>query len=86
MTFPDRLLAIPSRTTRLLIGKTDFQQIHDIQMREIEAVLSELVEINAAMFHAQNEQYLGKLFPEPAPQKAGNGNGAQEEPDEFDAD
>jgi hypothetical protein len=55
-------------------------------MREIEAVLSELVEINAAMFHAQNEQYLGKLFPEPAPQKAGNGNGAQEEPDEFDAD
>ena len=57
-----RILSIPSRTTRLLIGKTDFQAIYDLQMRELEAALSELVEINAAMFHAQNEQYIGALF------------------------
>jgi hypothetical protein len=56
------------------------------EMREIEAALEELVEINAAMFQAQNEQYLGKLFPEPE-RSSGNGNGAAEETsDEFDSD
>ena len=46
------------------------------------------VEINAAMFAKQNEAYLEKVFPEPAP-KAANGNGdsgAGIESDAFDSD
>jgi hypothetical protein len=29
-----RLLAIPSRTARLVVGKSDFQEIYDLQMAE----------------------------------------------------
>jgi phage terminase Nu1 subunit (DNA packaging protein) len=82
------LLAIPSRTARLLVGKTDLHSIILILNAEIEHALNELVEINAAMFAKQNEAYLEKVFPEPAP-KAANGNGdsgAGIESDAFDSD
>jgi hypothetical protein len=51
-------------------------------MREIEAACSELVEINAAMFARENDQYLAALFPETVKH---NGNGQQGRKD-TDAD
>jgi phage terminase Nu1 subunit (DNA packaging protein) len=69
-----KLFSIPSRVTRLLIGKTDFQEIFNLIMREIEAACSELVEINASLFNAQNEQYLEALFPESADTLKANGS------------
>jgi phage terminase Nu1 subunit (DNA packaging protein) len=78
-----RLFSIPSRVTRLLIGKTDFHEIFDLVMREIEGACSELVEVNAAMFAAQNEAYLASLFPNGAKH---NGNGEHEAEAERDGD
>jgi phage terminase Nu1 subunit (DNA packaging protein) len=73
------LLAIPSRTTRQLIGKSDYQTIFNIQMKEIELALDELIEVNAAMFNARNEQYLSALYPEPAGPIRSNGNGEDDD-------
>ena len=42
--FRARVLAIPSRTTRQLIGKTDFHEIHGLLEAEIESALRELSE------------------------------------------
>ena len=81
------LLGLPSRSARLLVGKTDLHAIIAILTDEIHAALAELVEINAAMFNAQNEAYLATLFPEPAPKATNaNGNGAEATSDEFDTD
>jgi phage terminase Nu1 subunit (DNA packaging protein) len=77
-----KLFSIPSRVTRLLIGKTSFQEIFDLIMREIEAACSELVEINATMFAAQNETYLASLFPNGAKPNCNGEHGAPAESDD----
>jgi phage terminase Nu1 subunit (DNA packaging protein) len=43
INFKARLLAIPARTARPLIGATNFQVIYDLLMSEIEMALRELV-------------------------------------------
>lgn len=53
-----RLLAIPSRTTRLLMGKTDFQEIYNLQYAEIEQALRELSDYDPNAFSQRNEEYL----------------------------
>jgi phage terminase Nu1 subunit (DNA packaging protein) len=45
-----RLLAIPSRTTRQLIGKTNSQEIHGLLFGEIESALRELSEYDPNAF------------------------------------
>jgi phage terminase Nu1 subunit (DNA packaging protein) len=78
-----KLFSIPSRVTLLLIGKTNFQEIFDLIMREIEAACSELVEINAAMFARENDQYLASLVPNDA---KSNGNREHDVEAEFAGD
>jgi phage terminase Nu1 subunit (DNA packaging protein) len=53
-----RLLAIPSRVTRLIVGVTEFQRIYDLIYKEIEATLKELSDFNRRMFAAKNRAYL----------------------------
>jgi hypothetical protein len=53
-----RLLAIPSRVARLVLGLTDFQTIYDLIYKEIEAALLELSGYNRKMFAKQNQAYL----------------------------
>jgi phage terminase Nu1 subunit (DNA packaging protein) len=77
-----KLLAIPSRTARLLIGKTDFGEIVSVLQAEVEFALTELVAVDRSMFQSANEQYLASLLPEPIP---ANGNGQQGRED-ADAD
>jgi phage terminase Nu1 subunit (DNA packaging protein) len=55
-----RLLAIPSRIARLLVGLTSFQKIYDTIYTEIELALRELAEYKPEMFAVQNEEYLVK--------------------------
>jgi hypothetical protein len=76
-----RLLAIPARTTRLLLGKTAFQEIYALLYGEIEQALKELAEYNPADFAEQNEQYLASV-------DAGlpNGNGNGEHPQDHEED
>jgi hypothetical protein len=45
-----RLLSIPSRITRVLMGKTDFHQIYSIIDTEIELALCELSDYNPNAF------------------------------------
>ena len=77
-----KLLA-PSRTARLLIGKTDFGKIVTVLQRKIELALIELTAIDRSMFIAQNEAYLASLFPEGAKP---NGNGEYDVEPESDGD
>jgi hypothetical protein len=56
-----RLLAIPSRTTRLLIGKTNFQEIFGLLYGEIELALKELSTYNPSDFAEQNAEYLASV-------------------------
>jgi phage terminase Nu1 subunit (DNA packaging protein) len=72
-----RLLAIPSRVTRLLIGKTVFEEIHDLLTTEIELALRELAEYDPARFDAANEEYLASVR---AAKRSGNGQ--EETPEE----
>jgi hypothetical protein len=53
-----RLLAIPSRVARLVVGLTDFQKIYDLIYAEIESALRELSGYNRKMFAKQNQAYL----------------------------
>jgi phage terminase Nu1 subunit (DNA packaging protein) len=59
----NKLLAIPSRTARLLIGKTVLGEIVSTLQTEIEFALSELTTVDRTMFAAQNEAYLAALYP-----------------------
>jgi hypothetical protein len=56
-----RLLSIPSRVTRLLIGKTDFSEIYALVMSEIELALRELSEYDPNAFVKENDQYLASF-------------------------
>ncbi len=66
---------VPARTARLLIGKTDFQEIHNRLMAEVLAVLENLSSYDPRAFTEANEAYLVKLFPEQSPPEKPNGNG-----------
>jgi hypothetical protein len=56
--FKARTLAIPSRVSRLLIGRTNFREIFDIIMKEIELCLSELSGYDESKFEKENREYL----------------------------
>lgn len=60
-----RLLAIPSRVTRLVIGQTTFQVIYDLIYTEIELALRELADYNPQMFRRQNTEYLASQGADP---------------------
>ena len=49
-----RLLAIPARITRLLIGKTDPNEIRDLLNAKIYGALNSLVAYDPAVFSKQN--------------------------------
>ena len=55
-----RLLAIPSRTSRLVLGKTGFQEVYSLLYSEIEQVLRTLSAYNPSDFAEQNEEYLAR--------------------------
>ena len=73
-----RLLAIPSRVTRLLIGQTNFQVIYDLLYAEIEVVLRELSDPNPQMFARQNTAYLASQGADPT-----TVNGAGDSDDQY---
>lgn len=60
-----RLLAIPSRVTRLVIGQTNFQVIYDLIYTEIELALRELADYHPQMFRQQNAEYLASQGADP---------------------
>ena len=64
--FKSRVLAIPSRIARLLIGQTKFQVIYDIIMTEIELCLRELVAYDPAAFAARSKAFLYEQGVEPS--------------------
>ena len=53
-----RLLAIPSRISRLLVGKTSFQKIFDLISAEIESALKELSAYKPEMFKREAVDFL----------------------------
>jgi hypothetical protein len=56
-----RLLAIPSRVSRLLVGKKSFKEIYALIYREIELALRELTGYDASKFSRQTEEYIESL-------------------------
>jgi phage terminase Nu1 subunit (DNA packaging protein) len=72
-----RILAISSRITRILVGKTDPVEIRAIIDAETLAVLDELAAYDPTQFTQANEEYLSRLFPEQSATKP-NGNGEGE--------
>ena len=66
-----RLLAIPSRVTRLLVGKTKFKEIFEIIMTEIRLALRELTGYDRNAFKRQAAEYLER-------QTETDGNGASD--------
>lgn len=56
--FKARMLAIPSRLTRQLIGQKKFQVIYDLLMTEIELALRELVGYDRQRFARANNDFL----------------------------
>ena len=74
--FKQRILAIPARISRQLIGKKSFREIYDIIMTEIVSCLSELSGYDRNMFAQQRAARLadqgvdltalnGQTFPRP---------------------
>ena len=59
-----RILAIPARVGRLLIGQTDPATIHDLLSAELYSALDSLLAYDPAAFNEQNEEYLARAFPE----------------------
>jgi phage terminase Nu1 subunit (DNA packaging protein) len=83
-----RIQAIPSRTARQLVGKTDYRDIHAILTEEVEQVLRECSGYNSADFKDKAEAYLeeqGAGLSDLAAASGTNGNGSDdgtgEEPD-----
>jgi hypothetical protein len=70
-----RLLAIPSRVTRVLMGKTVFQEIYAIIYTEIELALRELSDYDPNAFHRAGEDQ--PLAPQP--------NGSSNHREDLDA-
>jgi hypothetical protein len=83
-----RIQAIPSRTARQLVGKTDPREIHDILMVEVEMVLRECSGYNSADFKDAAEVYLeeqGAGLGDLAAVSGTNGNGSDDD-DSGEAD
>jgi phage terminase Nu1 subunit (DNA packaging protein) len=74
-----RLLAVPARTTRLVVGQTNFQVIYDLITGEIELALRELSDYNPSMFARQNSAYLSSQGADP---DRLNGNGSDDDDDD----
>jgi len=53
-----RMQAIPSRVSRLLVGKTDFREIHDLLTAEVDMALRECSGYNSADFQTAAEEHL----------------------------
>jgi hypothetical protein len=70
--FKARVLSIPARIARLLVGKTKFQEIYDTIMTEIELALRELAAYDPAMFAQQNAEYMAS---QGYGERNGDGNG-----------
>jgi phage terminase Nu1 subunit (DNA packaging protein) len=76
-----RIQAIPSRTARQLVGKTDYREIHDILTDEVEQVLRECSGYSSAEFKDSAEIYLeeqGAGLIDLAAAKGTNGNGSDD--------
>ena len=84
--FKSRILAIPSRVSRLLVGLTDFQAIYEIVYTEIELALRELSNYNRKMFAQQSAAYLVSQGADPSALNGHGENGEdQDDADEFTA-
>jgi phage terminase Nu1 subunit (DNA packaging protein) len=81
--FKQRVLAIPARIARQLIGKTKFQEIYDALMTEIVMCLKELSGYDPAMFAAQTAARLAEQGVDPV---GLNGNSDQTPPVDDDDD
>jgi hypothetical protein len=53
-----RMLAVPSRVARLVLGQTTVARIIDILTAAIEAALGDVMEYRAESFYARNKAYL----------------------------
>jgi phage terminase Nu1 subunit (DNA packaging protein) len=73
-----QILALPSRVARLLVGKTDFQEIYNLLMAEVVALLENLSGYDPRAFTKANEEYLARLFPEAPAAVKPNGSGKGE--------
>jgi len=78
-----RLLAVPARTTRLVLGQTNFQVIYDLIMSEIELALRELADYSPAMFARQNSAYLAS---QGADLDSINGNGSDDDSEDDETE
>ena len=56
--FRARILAVPSRTARLLVGQKKFQVIYDLLMQEVELALKELTEYDPEQYAAASRAFL----------------------------
>jgi phage terminase Nu1 subunit (DNA packaging protein) len=70
-----RLLAIPARVGRLLVGQTDLNEIRDLLNAESYSALNSLVAYDPSVFSEQNEEYLAHLFSAPAAKLADSNGG-----------
>jgi hypothetical protein len=59
-----RLLALPARVSRSVIGKTNFNEIHRLLCGEIELALKELSTYSPSDFAAENEHSLSSVMPQ----------------------
>jgi phage terminase Nu1 subunit (DNA packaging protein) len=76
-----RLLAIPSRCARPLVGKTDISEIAELLRVEIYGALAELAEYDPVRFEQANEEYLasvGAARPETQADTGKNGGNGQD--------
>jgi phage terminase Nu1 subunit (DNA packaging protein) len=69
-----RLLSIPSRITRVLMGKTSFQEIYAIIDAEVELALRELSDYDPNAFARANDEYLSLTGQTPGPHPNGSAN------------
>jgi phage terminase Nu1 subunit (DNA packaging protein) len=56
--FKARVIAIPSRVSRQLIGQTKFHVVYDLLMAEIELALREMCDYDRSAFAPENAAYL----------------------------
>jgi phage terminase Nu1 subunit (DNA packaging protein) len=76
--FKSRVLAIPSRVSRLLVGQTKFQVIYDLIMTEIELCLRELMAYDSTQFNAHSQAFLASQGADQSVLDDGEKNGEKE--------
>lgn len=84
--FKQRVLAIPARISRLLIGKTKFQEIYDLLMGEIVGCLKELSGYNPEMFAQRTAARLAEQGVTEQPNGVNGNDTAPEAGGEVDED